>query len=321
MKAFETERSLLQDIRNTYVNKHERIAEFGWETFRQANDLGYGEFLESIVGAGREEGYHNVLESVCSNTFEQIKSARKIINTYPFGEKTNEIYGQLFCVCSGKDSFKQSLAYISSYCRKMVEQNIYSDSGIRSVVLVTDKWDTEVFRKYETEFLNYSLNESIVMLFYLFTDYGYMQIPFVDQDMTKWNGTTFNYEEAKYDLTQLPKINTLIFNIERNTTWNPAGKKTTELVIDFTKKSYYLDGEKRKLSSAEAERTLKVIGRAESAGLLISAGNPGFDCIVRKTLVIIDNDANTNTAIWYNDGGSDIKEIRDLFANLEHYMQ
>ena len=90
MKAFETERSLLQNIRNTYVNKHER---FGWETFRQATDLGYGEYLEPIVGAGREEGYHDVLERVCSNTFEQIKSARKIINTYPFGEKTDEIYG------------------------------------------------------------------------------------------------------------------------------------------------------------------------------------------------------------------------------------
>ena len=52
MKAFETERSLLQDIRNTYVNKHESIAEFGWETFRQAKDLGYGEYLEPFVGAG-----------------------------------------------------------------------------------------------------------------------------------------------------------------------------------------------------------------------------------------------------------------------------
>lgn len=53
------------------------------------------------------------------------------------------------------------------------------------VTILTDKWDHRTFHKYEPVFLNYALNDGIDFAFYLATDYGITEIPFLDRFNTE----------------------------------------------------------------------------------------------------------------------------------------
>ncbi|MGN1415601.1 MAG: hypothetical protein ACI4XF_02070 [Oscillospiraceae bacterium] len=103
-----------------------------------------------------------------------------LINTYPYGVKTNKLFTRFLAICRGKTRSKTVLNRIISQCRKMSRH--FPSEEPKTVFLLTDKWDSNTFGEYEAELLNYALHDNIRFVFLLVTDYGVTQIPFLPND-------------------------------------------------------------------------------------------------------------------------------------------
>lgn len=121
-------------------------------------------------------------------------SGDPMINTYPYGVKTNKLFTRFLAICRGKTRSKTVFNRIISQCRKMSRH--FPSEEPKTVFLLTDKWDSNTFGEYEAEMLNYALHDNIWFVFLLVTDYGITQIPFLpnDRDVFKTHGIPSNDE-------------------------------------------------------------------------------------------------------------------------------
>ena len=67
------------------------------------------------------------------------------VNSYPFGEQTNEIYPSLLATCNKKSSFRQTLT-------AMVNHGIKFGERIQEMIILTNFWDSKDFKEYEESF-------------------------------------------------------------------------------------------------------------------------------------------------------------------------
>lgn len=92
-------------------------------------------------------------------------------NTYPFGQKTNDIYPLLIATCSENQQLARLLKY-------MIRHGIRFNDKLKTMILFTVKWDLKVFRRFKLDLLRLSLVYGIDIMFILVTDYGFTEIPF-----------------------------------------------------------------------------------------------------------------------------------------------
>ncbi len=120
-------------------------------------------------------------------------------NTFPDGIKTKKIFPYYLAVCRGKMKLAEPLNAIMSHSRKMKKE--LSANQNKLVILLTDKWNVEEFRKYEQDFINHAINDRIWYVIILVTDYGYAQIPFLPNDRNALQ--PFEGQKIGVSMTQL----------------------------------------------------------------------------------------------------------------------
>lgn len=104
-------------------------------------------------------------------------------NTFDFGTETKETFSRFLAVCKGnKPSLRRVLNEVKKQSKKIADKFSSKNNQEKTVIVLTDKWDPELFQKYERVFLNYALQHGIWYIFLLITDYGYTQIPFLPND-------------------------------------------------------------------------------------------------------------------------------------------
>ena len=109
-------------------------------------------------------------------------------NTYPFGAPS-DLFPRFLAVCRGKDGFDDVFHAISTQSHEMAEKFPNKD---KTAVLLTDKWDGSIFKKYRREFLDYAWQHRIWYIFILATDHAYTQIPFLSNSRDSFNGLYIN---------------------------------------------------------------------------------------------------------------------------------
>lgn len=103
-------------------------------------------------------------------------------NTWPFGIPTEEIYSKFLAVCRGEQKLKGVFDVVIKQSKKIAEHYRNCHGQEKTVMILTDKWDYDTFRKYEKKLLNHAIQDGIWYIFLLVTDYGYTQIPFLPND-------------------------------------------------------------------------------------------------------------------------------------------
>lgn len=83
--------------------------------------------------------------------------------------------------------------------KKIAKHYPISHGQDKTVMILTDKWDYDTFRKYEKKLLNHAIQDGIWYIFLLVTDYGYTQIPFLPNDRNSIRH--LNGEKIEDDLT------------------------------------------------------------------------------------------------------------------------
>lgn len=166
---------------------------------------GVGSILSEIVGSGQ------TLSDWLSDQIRRDKTSQGtggMINTYPFGIPTNHIYPVFLGVCAGDTSLGDVFVRAKKYCEGAGK--ILSPDQRKIVVIITEKWDTSLFRRsFDMLFRYYALEHNVQFLFLLFTDYGLVDIPFLacnDSELTllreQYYGVHWNVREAKKLLLQ-----------------------------------------------------------------------------------------------------------------------
>lgn len=107
------------------------------------------------------------------------------INTYPFGTPTKDVFSEFLGICVGETKLQQALEAVRRYCENTKKLPSQDE---KTVVLLTDKWDGTIFReKFELGFLHYALENNILFIFLLVTDYGIIRIPFFARNRADLN--------------------------------------------------------------------------------------------------------------------------------------
>ena len=100
------------------------------------------------------------------------------INTYPFGEPTNDIYRDFFGICAERSNLDPILDEALRHCELVL--NHYEAEDRKAVIILTNKWnDYKFHKKYFSEFLRYALIENVIFVFLLYSDYAVTLIPFL----------------------------------------------------------------------------------------------------------------------------------------------
>lgn len=103
-------------------------------------------------------------------------------NTWPFGTPTEEVCSKFLAVCRGKRKLKETFDIVVQQSKKIAKHYPISHGQDKTVMILSDKWDYDTFRKYEKKLLNHAIRDGIWYIFLLITDYGYTQIPFLQNN-------------------------------------------------------------------------------------------------------------------------------------------
>ena len=120
-------------------------------------------------------------------------------NTWPLGNPPSEVYPRFLAICRGNVTLNKAFDEISKQSRKIAQNYRQTHDDEKTVILLTDKWDIKVFKKYEKEFLNYAMHDGIWYIFLLVTEYGYTQVPFLPNNRRVLQG--FDLEKIEDDVT------------------------------------------------------------------------------------------------------------------------
>lgn len=145
-------------------------------------------------------------------------------NTIPFGTKSstyafdanNRTFPRLLAICRGETTLPSILGKIKKQCPKIVEEypdKTKSDFN-KIVVLLTDKWDTSKFEKYDKVFLNHALQDDFRFIILLVTAYGYTQIPFLPNNRNELDKFSNVIVEDDFTINDLKNLLTSFESFE-----------------------------------------------------------------------------------------------------------
>ena len=132
------------------------------------------------------------------------------INTYPFG-KPSSVFDTLLASCLGEMTLKEVLDYIRVWCGMAL--NKYPHGHNKLVILVTDKWDDNIFDNYSNGFRNLAMREDFWFVIIFKTRNAWLEIPFLPKSFYK---STRHVPEAIYKLYDDTDDNQLNDNNIRN---------------------------------------------------------------------------------------------------------
>lgn len=135
-----------------------------------------GALLECAMGRGMLE----TMRAICEGDFDDDvpDAGGREINTYPFGKPSDKVFPEFLGICQGDMRLNKVLSAADKHCRNYVRIGYFDKPAC--VTIITDKWDPKTFHKYEPMFLQGVLKYGFDFAFYLVTDYGITEIPFVD---------------------------------------------------------------------------------------------------------------------------------------------
>lgn len=121
------------------------------------------------------------------------------INTYPFGKPTDKTYNEFFGVSAGKTTLRDVLNRAKDYCERASKELLKDD--LKTVVILTEKWDTPMFRRsFDKAFRYYALEYNIWFIFILDTDYGMTRIPFLAWERDEFDIMRRNHPAVDWDV-------------------------------------------------------------------------------------------------------------------------
>ena len=163
-----------------------------------------------------------------------LSDAKPWYNTWPFGNPATEVCSRFVAICRKDRNLHPAFDIILKQSKKIATKYPYDSLDPKTVVLLTDKWNNMVFKKYEKQLLLHAINDGIWYIFLLVSDYGYTEIPFLphDRDTLK----QFQRERIEDDLTFDELCNHLLdypFEYEvSSSTWNQNGAVRYQFYID-----------------------------------------------------------------------------------------
>lgn len=123
------------------------------------------------------------------------------INTYPFGKTTEQTFPEFLGICSGGAKLDGALGAARGHCEK-ARKSLPKDLP-KAVMIFTDKWDWPTFhRKFELPFLRYALEDNVLFIFLLVTDYGVSRIPFLVRNHRELD----DLRRRGYDIESCPGV-------------------------------------------------------------------------------------------------------------------
>lgn len=103
-------------------------------------------------------------------------------NIYPAKEKTDEIYPDFLCICKDKTKLGTAFSKMKQVSDKIAEKFGSGTSPLKNVLLITDKWDAQIFKKYEADFMYKAINNDIWFVILFVVGDELKQIPFLPND-------------------------------------------------------------------------------------------------------------------------------------------
>lgn len=154
-----------------------------------------------ILNLKREKNPLQNIDEILGMNYEFGKGADGVnfCNTWPFGTKTAEIFPKFLAVCRGKQRLSKVMDIVLKQSQKIADYYRYDDYARKTVLVLTDKWDVAIFKKYEKKLLEHAVNDEIWYIFLLVTEYGYTQIPFLPNDRNALKG--LRGENIENDIT------------------------------------------------------------------------------------------------------------------------
>ena len=185
--------------------KHDLLREF--QGFR--ND-GFPPELAKLELGGISEQIYVILRDIFSEyegtyskrieTFlgDKNPSGLSGINTYPFGEPTNNIYRDFFGICAERSNLDLVLDKALRHCELVLSH--YEAEDRKAVIILTNKWnDYKFHKKYFSEFLRYALIENVIFVFLLYSDYAVTLIPFLPLSLHDFESFRRTYLKRLHD--------------------------------------------------------------------------------------------------------------------------
>ena len=127
-------------------------------------------------------------------------------NTFPFGTPTDETYSRYLAVCRGKMLLRTVLSAVKKQSKLIAEKFGNDASVTKTVIVLTDKWDTNIFQRFEKVFLKHAALHGIWYIFLLVTDYGYTQIPFLPNNRYAQKKLAFEYNENELTKRKMQRL-------------------------------------------------------------------------------------------------------------------
>lgn len=178
------------------------------------------------------------------------------ISTYPFGTKTDDVFSRFLAICRGNEKLEAVLRITLAQAKKMAEK--FNKDEAKTIILVSDKWDLETFRKYEKQILKYAVNEGIWFIFLLATDYGYTEIPFLPHDRNALQDLAPLEFVSIKEMLKMVRMDPIIYEISEGTWGHNRNTQTFYTIYDkvWHKESFGNPPIKGKVSSKALERFL-----------------------------------------------------------------
>ena len=86
-------------------------------------------------------------------------------NSYPINIDTDKIFPLFLATCQGNEDLETVLSKVEEQCQKIVEKYPVDMLIKRNIVLLTDKWNAEIFNNFKSRFQYYERNNYIYFIF------------------------------------------------------------------------------------------------------------------------------------------------------------
>ncbi len=202
--------------------------------------------ISTVLGLFMEEDgdlYTEKLERLAED-MDSSKPGNLSINSFPFGIKTDQVFPEFVGIYYANNKYDKTLRDVlnsaKSYCGKVGSSNNPA-SMVKKVLILTEKWDSYMFRRYfAASFINYANKYNICFIFLLVTDFGVVKIPFLNlgRDGRRGNIHVSHFDSyARKDvLLELKKFSPVRY---ASSGCALIGcRDAFEFIIDFTKDEY-----------------------------------------------------------------------------------
>lgn len=210
----------------------------------------------SILNFRRENNPLQNIDEVLSMQAGDGKGAMgsPFYNTWPFGADTDEIFPRFLAVCRGRQKLGGVLNIVLRQSRKIADKYGNDEDTLKTVMVLTDKWDAAEFKKYEKELLRYTLRNGVWYIFLLVTEYGYTQIPFLPNNrnaLRRLREENIEDDVTMEDLLMLLDGNPVKYR-RTGGTWQPYGD--AEYTFDVAGLRWRKESLKEKLRTGQINK-------------------------------------------------------------------